>query len=382
MNRFTWMWVASVCAILASGCGLVLDTQTREGSGSDAGTGGNDTGVNGCVDDIQCDDGNVCNGAELCVDHACVSTDAIMNCDDGVDCTVDECHPVLGCRYTPDDSACDTGLCVAGEGCQQRSCSTARDCGPPDCGGLFSCVDEMCVRGPAVVCADQIGQCLIGGCANGACVYVPDSRRCNSTANPSCAISECMPNGMCGTPVPYDELCEDGIECTENTCVLNTQTRTGTCMKRNVDAICDDGVLCTLERCAPEDPNVSDDGSGCVRQLSDSVCRSIATDTECTAPVCLPTGCEDGVQVLPCLDGGVCDVDTGYCDYSEGCPDNCADFGSPCAPAICLGNTCVGGVDPCVVNLPGFMGYCDVSGDAPRCAVRLAPISILPGGLP
>ena len=70
------------------------------------------------ADDARCDDGNSCNGEELC--------DASLDCqagtppviDDGVGCTVDSCSIVAGVSNTPDDTRCSDGdLCNGVEIC-------------------------------------------------------------------------------------------------------------------------------------------------------------------------------------------------------------------------------------------------------------------------
>ena len=61
-----------------------------------------DACVNGaCVGTaLPCDDGDACNGVEVCnpVDGSCPDVPD-PNCDDGITCTVDSCDPVLGCRH-------------------------------------------------------------------------------------------------------------------------------------------------------------------------------------------------------------------------------------------------------------------------------------------
>ena len=77
-----------------------------------------------CRSDADCDDGLFCNGVETC--------DAVMGCldgfavpcDDGVACTTDLCDEALrGCQNVPDDVACDDG----------RYCNGAELCGAAGC---------------------------------------------------------------------------------------------------------------------------------------------------------------------------------------------------------------------------------------------------------
>jgi hypothetical protein len=83
-----------------------------------------DTCVN-TPEDSLCDDGDVCNGMETCdaVD-GCQPGDP-LNCDDGVGCTDDTCDPVAGCRNSPNDDNCpDDGVYCNGE----ELCDPVNDC--------------------------------------------------------------------------------------------------------------------------------------------------------------------------------------------------------------------------------------------------------------
>lgn len=62
--------------------------------------------VTRCGSDADCDDGNVCNGAERCIDTVC-GPGTPMTCDDGDACTDDACDETLGCVYE------DNGTCSA-----------------------------------------------------------------------------------------------------------------------------------------------------------------------------------------------------------------------------------------------------------------------------
>jgi hypothetical protein len=59
-----------------------------------------------CLDDTDCDDGNVCNGRERCIIggggrlSACRSSLAIL-CNDLDPCTADSCSPTSGCEHEP-----------------------------------------------------------------------------------------------------------------------------------------------------------------------------------------------------------------------------------------------------------------------------------------
>ncbi|MCP3962678.1 MAG: hypothetical protein GY719_32970, partial [bacterium] len=77
----------------------------------------------GCTSDPQCDDGDVCNGAETCdIPSGICQPGTPLVCDDGLFCTgVETCDPVGGCQAgTP--PTCDDGV-----GCTVDSCDAGSD---------------------------------------------------------------------------------------------------------------------------------------------------------------------------------------------------------------------------------------------------------------
>ena len=84
-----------------------------------------DPDVGGCTDPpprtthADCDDGNLCNGIETCDPAVGCQAGRLVECNDGVACTVDICDPLTGaCMATPDDDSCDNhNLCDGAETC-------------------------------------------------------------------------------------------------------------------------------------------------------------------------------------------------------------------------------------------------------------------------
>ena len=116
-------------------------------------------------DDTQCQDGNYCNGMELCVPgHGC-EPGAVVSCDNGNDCQIATCvEATKSCSYTERD--------VDGDGDPDSHCLPGRDCDDLDprvsslhaevcgngiddnCNGL---VDEQpCVLPQGVSCLDVV----------------------------------------------------------------------------------------------------------------------------------------------------------------------------------------------------------------------------------
>lgn len=223
--------------------------------------------------------------------------------DDGIDCTLDRCDPVLGCVHEPNDRACDDGLFCTTETCTDEGCIAVSTCPP-----------------------------MIDGC-----VLVNDS--CNED------------NDVCVNR-PDDSQCDDGNACTLDAC----DGETGDCFHEE-DA-CDDGDLCTVDDCDPltgctHAPADCDDGDPCTQALCDS-------ETGECVPSPAPDGtlCDDGLACTSgefCLSGvcgnGVpnCPEGPNYCNWNL-CDPETGECRTQCDPDVdgdqcrCVGDTCVFGV--------------------------------------
>jgi hypothetical protein len=118
-----------------------------------------------CSTNAQCDDGNVCNGAETCVAGACQPGTA-LNCDDANVCTTDSCVPASGCAHANNSAACNDGLsCTTGDTCAGGSCVGVQ----LPCDDGVVCTADVCVEGSG---CQHISSCPGGGSCNvttGAC---------------------------------------------------------------------------------------------------------------------------------------------------------------------------------------------------------------------
>ena len=102
---------------------------------------------NGCTLDSECNDGLFCNGVESCSAGICVSGD-VVQCNDGVSCTVDVCDEstdsctntdICGCTANAD---CNDGIfCNGEEVCNQGACQAGA---PPVCDDGESCTMDSC----------------------------------------------------------------------------------------------------------------------------------------------------------------------------------------------------------------------------------------------
>jgi len=82
--------------------------------------------------DSYCSDGLFCNGEEVCNATLGCQAGTPVNCDDGNECTTEECDETAkACKYTslPDNTACTNGVCCSGI-CQTgiTTCPTAVKC--------------------------------------------------------------------------------------------------------------------------------------------------------------------------------------------------------------------------------------------------------------
>ena len=126
-----------------------------------------------------------------------------------------------------------------------------------------------------------------------------------------------------------DDDCDDGIPCTDDTCVDSV------CQYTPNDALCDDAVDCTEDIC-----NAT---TGCENTPNDALCDDAV---DCTEDVCnATTGCEYTPNDALCDDLNVCTDDS--CDSILGCqfiPNNdpCDDGLSCTHPDSCSQGACVG----------------------------------------
>ena len=127
-----------------------------------------------------CDDGNACTSADHCDQGTCVGT--AVSCHDGVDCTVDQCNPAVGCEYLPRAAACDDGDPCTVDACEPTSAShgcthdvapNGTQCGAVACDNVAMCVGGQCVTlaTPEGYPCDDGDPCTQGdACHAGACV--------------------------------------------------------------------------------------------------------------------------------------------------------------------------------------------------------------------
>jgi len=354
-----------------------------------------------CDPQVGCDDGQLCNGPEQCIDNvceqgalpdcptilgddgvdcteprcdrdaggglgACVQDPVDANCNDGVVCTDDVCDPLLDCQFIPNDANCDDGqfcngveVCEGLLGCQAGippDCSVLNDdgvactdeqCDPNAGGGAGACVhvpnDTNC--DDEVACTDDTCDDVLG------CQFTPNSANCDDGA--ACTVDVCDLINDCQN-TPDDGNCDDGVPCTQDVCDLVND-----CQFTPIDASCDDGIGCTDDTCHPINgcqftPNSvhCDDGVACTDNICDPVngCQFTPNDANCPGFLLFCDGVETCNAILGCLSGPApCVGDPEYpvCDeVDDVCVKACTEH-ADCDD----GNVCTR--DRCGVNVAG-----------------------------
>ena len=194
-----------------------------------------------CEFDADCDDGDVCNGAEVCGTGGCQPGTPLV-CDDGDPCNGAETCGAAGCGPgTP--LVCDDGdPCNGVETCGTGGCQPGT---PLVCDDGDPCTQDAC--DPVAGCYQTVLNCDDGDLCNGA---------------ETCGAGGCEP----GIPL----VCNDGDPCTQDAC-----DPVAGCYQTVLN--CDDGDLCNGAEtcgaggCEPGIPVVcEDDGDPCNDELCDS----------------------------------------------------------------------------------------------------------------
>jgi cysteine-rich repeat protein len=250
--------------------------------------------VNGCVNDLDdafCDDGAFCNGVETCDPVNGCQPGTPVDCSDGVDCTVDGCDEVNDeCVHDPFDPFCNDGeFCTGVETCDPvNDCSSSGD--PCPAGTVCNEGTDMC--DPVTACGDGIldpgedcddGNQLDGDCCSANCQFEPMGSPC-ADAEFCNGEETCDGAGACQAGLPVD--CDDGVDCTADACdEVNDE-----CVSTANDNLCaDDQLFCTGQE-------ICDVVQGCVS--TGDPCPSKTTCNEDT-DTCDPTADKGKVRGQP-----------------------------------------------------------------------------------
>lgn len=153
-----------------------------------------------CVMDVDCTDGNACNGEETCdvATHICTNPDD-LECDDADTCTSDACDAELGCVYTlidgDNDGYAEPETCTT-PGLNGGDCNDAND-------GVYPTAPELCDERDND-CDDTVDEEIVE-------VECRVDTDMDGYGDDMMAMSACMCPGGTFPPRPDGELdCRDG----------------------------------------------------------------------------------------------------------------------------------------------------------------------------
>ncbi|MFH1435407.1 MAG: hypothetical protein ABIJ56_06795 [Pseudomonadota bacterium] len=322
-----------------------------------------------CTSGAQCDDGEPCNGQELCLDGECAAGDPLPDgatCITrmGVDgqCMDEQCVPLTcGDAVLDEGEECDDGNGVSGDGCDvncEYSCH-----GSEECEDTSECTIDLCSSGGTGRFCEH--QAVEGGCNDGLFCTTGDlcteAGVCEGTADRCdddvmCTADVCVEDEqVCSSVVGegwclIDEACyEDFDQDPDNVCLeCRSVIDNRAWSPRAEGAPCPDAYTCTTEAC---------DGSGsCIVALHDDTCVGMGEEEVCR-PLCFPEtaqgcGAPPAAMQLTCDPPAVgettaaCRIDLGGLEGQAGCLGCSAEVGVVLLDYTDFGDS----EDHCMVN--------------------------------
>ncbi len=334
-----------------------------------------------CKSDLDCKaTAQVCSKSE----GACVDCTSNADCGTNQACSNFKCAAAVPCKSSKDCAGvCDTksGVCVACLGaddckpeqfCNAGTCQ-ADLCGSSVCSGtaVYVCANDGSGFAAAQDCGDG-NPCTNDGCANGGCVWQPNTLPCSD--NNACTTGDACQGGKCLPGAPAN--CDDGNPCTKDGCdtaggCLHPAATGSPCSDGNActandacDAgskcvgsalVCDDGNPCTADGCQNgnclmvaqagpcSDGNTCTEGDSCLGGKCASGQPKTCDDGNlCTDDSCDPAkGCQTKANAKACSDGNACTQNDGCsAGVCAGTPLGCTD-NNPCTSDSCSGGTCL-----------------------------------------
>jgi hypothetical protein len=318
----------------------------------------------GCVfpaNSEPCEDGLFCTEGDTCTDKQCKPGSA-FDCDDGAFCTTDICSIATdACEHLPKvNTPCDDeDVCTLATVCDaEGTCSGGS---PPDCDDGNECTVNDCD-------SDLPGGCTypadVGKSCNDedACTFddlCQDNKTCDGTDKVCDDLNACTSNvcdsddtlSPCVFEATIGEACDDGNACTSD----EACTQDLSCLGLDLD--CDDENPCTLDSCDPTP------GEGCQNDDADpDDCTYCQSDVDCPGlDICVSSQCQ---EYLP--EDWTCNAD--YYAAGDDCDCNCGAYDPDCdnpandvvgCPAY---STCLE-TSLCEALPPTCTEYCDKIGD-------------------
>lgn len=295
---------------------------------------------------------------------ACEGTPA--DCDDGVDCTLDDCESEAGCVNVPDDAACSDDEPCTTDTCGPAGCEVANNTAQCDDGDLCTAGDacsEGGCAGQPMVCADSGDPCEVAGCVSqtGACVLAPAADGTSCDDGLVCSVAETCSGGACIAEAEADCHCVKDDDCVDDGNACNgapeCDLASNTCaVKAGTVVACDSAGACKASVCNPASGICETTDLSNSTLCSDN--SSCTLDDHCQDGACTgtPTACDDGDPCTSgaCTDGACVQTPTdAACDDDDPCTDT-----DTCAMGTCAGvlKDCSGLTDDC------HTGSCELGG--------------------
>ena len=271
-----------------------------------------------CATNAECNDGNVCNGAETCDPVVGCKAGTALQCNDGNACNgLESCDSLAGCKTGtaptcgPTDTCCQTGCSASQDAdcavCGDGQCTPGESCG--------SCPSDCPSSGP--VCGN--GVCEAG--AGEDCIGCPADCRGQTSGSPKTRF--CCGDGDGPKPLP----------CSNATCTAPgwlcdaTPMPVYCCGDRTCGGL-DEAYVCVTD-CGPAP--VCGDGI-CGKYESRCTCSG-----DCGVPPSTESSCTNGSD--DDCDGAI-DCRDGNCVGTTSCP-TCAGIGQSCSSsADCCSGSC------------------------------------------
>jgi hypothetical protein len=294
------------------------------------------------------------------------------------------CH---GGFFQPADTCDGNGFCIGGGsqvtscgyyGCGADACLTSCAANA-DCIEGAHCDDGACLpdEGLGTPC-DEDGDCVSGVCSDGVCCNQRCDGLCETCSAENggictpvicAALDQCHGAGVCdpNTGVCSNPPLADGTSCfAGNHCVTGDTCQDGVCVGGQQAVVCDSENPCIVDSCDPavgcvQDFKIEgtscDDGNPCD---GDEVCDGAGHCVEGTPVVCQPPD--------QCHDVGICNPDTGECEYAVLPNGTLCNDGDSCTHSdTCQEGVCTG-TPANLMSDPDNCGACgydcsDVGGD-------------------
>jgi len=362
-----------------------------------------------CTTQSECQDGDLCNGVETCSGGIC-QPGTPVDCEDYIPCTHDTCNPITGaCSHVGDDALCDNGLACDG----QSTCQAGVGCvnGPAvNCDDGIDCTYDQCQE-PAGTCthAPQDWFCDDGKLCNGLETCDP-AKGCQPAASAyvcpddgvACTTQVCDPTINACKPIPHSDQCPCGqtcdpvLGCGAFCTVSKCQGKVyacGDCLDNDGDCMIDSADTQCLGPC----DNTEDSFYGGIPGQNNSPCKSdcyFDQDTGSGNDDCFWSHKCDPLEIPPAYppEGSKCAYDpganipgySGTCDsawasQSSVClsycgpltPNGCDCFGCceiPGAPTtVWLGSENPPGTGSCNINTVNDPARCKPCTQVPSC---------------